>query len=82
MASKTNICLLLFLSFIFIFSAKTISATNNLALASASEQNAGSGEMSESRKLLGTGREQRPKCKGKKSTQDHSKDKPQCHNYL
>ncbi|ESW03361.1 hypothetical protein PHAVU_011G007701 [Phaseolus vulgaris] len=80
MASKTNICLLLFLSFIFIFSAKTISATNNLALASASEQNAG--EMSESRKLLGTGREQRPKCKGKKSTQDHSKDKPQCHNYL
>ncbi|KAK7341108.1 hypothetical protein VNO80_24032 [Phaseolus coccineus] len=81
MASKTNICMLLFLCFIFIFSTKTISATNNLSLASASEQNAGSDEMSESRKLLGTGREQRPKCK-RKSSQDHSKDKPQCHNYL
>jgi len=41
----------------------------------------GSEEMSESRKLLGKGREQRPECKGKKK-QDHSKDKPQCHNYL
>jgi len=36
MASKTNIFLLLFLCFLFIFSTKTLSATHNLALASAS----------------------------------------------
>jgi len=38
MASKTNIFLLLFLSFLFIFSTKTLSATHNLALASASSE--------------------------------------------
>ncbi|BAT91321.1 hypothetical protein VIGAN_06264100 [Vigna angularis var. angularis] len=84
MGSKNSICVVLFLCLIFSYSTKRISAANKLGVsAAASEQNAGSDEMSESRKLLGTGQKQRPKCTVKQGQEEgHSKDKPICHNYL